>query len=176
MSGPAPDLHVLTWVDGLVAVCLVLPAIRGWQSGIVPGLLRLGGILGGAWIGWAFTPELQGFALRLVPGLSGATVPWFCAVGCAVLGWGAGGLAGWLWHRSTRDNPVGWLDRLAGAALGLGKGAIFVVVLLAAVQVAMPSTRASIHKAQVGRMELLPLVESVATWGVRAVRERRVFP
>jgi uncharacterized membrane protein required for colicin V production len=176
MSAVPADLHALGWVDGLVVLCLAVPTIRGWQTGIVPGLLRLGGIVGGAWIGWAFTPELKGIALRLVPGLVPSTVPWFCALGCALLGWGAGGFAGWLWNRSTRDNPVGWIDRGSGAALGLAKGAALVVVLLAAVQAAIPSARADIRSSQTGRLEVLPFIESVASWGLRAVRERRVIP
>lgn len=176
MSAVPADLHALGWVDGLVALCLAVPAIRGWQTGIVPGLLRLGGILGGAWMGWAFTPELKDHALRLVPGLGPSTAPWFCALASALLGWGVGGLAGWLWNRSTRDNPVGWIDRGSGAVLGLAKGAALVVVLLAAAQVAIPSARSDIRTSQVGRLELLPMVESVASWGLRAVRERRLIP
>lgn len=166
----------LSWIDGLVALCLVLPAIRGWQSGIVPGLLRLAGIVGGAAAGWTFHEALQPLVLKVFAHLPAAAMPWVCALVGALVGWNLGTLAGWLWRRSTKDDPVGWLDRAAGAGLGLAKGAGFVLVLLSAIQVALPGMREQIQSSFAGRHAVAPVVETMASWGLRQWRERRGAP
>lgn len=169
-------MNSLSWIDGLVALCLVLPAIRGWQSCIVPGLLRLGGIVGGAAAGWTFSDSLQPLVHQVFAHLPMAAMPWVCAVVCALVGWNLGTLAGWLWKRSTQDDPVGWVDRAAGAGLGLAKGAGFVLVLLSALQTALPGMRSQIQASFVGRQAVAPLVESLASWGLRHFRERAGTP
>ena len=166
----------LSWIDGLVALCLVLPAIRGWQSGIVPGILRLLGIVGGAAAGWIFSDALQPLVLKVFANLPVVAMPWICAGLCALLGWNLGTLAGWLWRRSTKDDPVGWIDRAAGSALGLAKGAGFVLVLLSAIQTALPGMRSQIRSSFVGSHAIAPMVESLATWGLRQWRERGGAP
>jgi len=165
-----------TWIDGLVAFCLVMPAIRGWQSGLVPGLLRLGGLVAGAAAGWTFAEPLQVWVLRVFPHLPHTAMPWICALLCAVVGWNLGALFGWLWRRSTKDDPIGWIDHIAGMALGLVKGAAFVLVLLAAIQTTMPGTRAEIHNSLVGSRALGPVIESVAVWGGKQLHDRKVLP
>lgn len=166
----------LSWIDGLVAFCLVMPAIRGWQSGIVPGLLRLGGIAGGAALGWIFADTLQPLVLKVFANLPLSAMPWICAVLCALVGWNLGTLAGWFWRRSTKDDPVGWIDRAAGMGLGLAKGAGFVLVLLSAIQTALPGMRAQIQDSFVGSHAVAPMVESLASWGMRHWREQRGAP
>lgn len=169
-------MNSITWIDGLVAICLFLPALRGWQSGLVPGLLRLGGIILGGAAGWFFAGSLQGLVLRFLPHLPVGAMPWICATLCALIGWNLGALAGWFWRRSTKDDPIGWIDRFAGLVLGMAKGAAFVMVLLAAIQTALPGMRAQIRASLVGSHAVAPLVESVAAWGARQLRERKVFP
>lgn len=163
----------VSWIDGLVGICLVLPAIRGWQSGIVPGLLRLAGIVGGAAAGWFFADTLQPLVLKVFANLPVAAMPWICAAVCALVGWNLGTLAGWFWRRSTKDDPVGWIDRLAGMGLGIAKGAAFVLVLLSAIQTALPGMRTQIQESYVGSRAVAPLVESIAGWGMRQWRNQQ---
>lgn len=166
----------LSWIDGLVAFCLVMPAIRGWQSGIVPGLLRLGGLVAGAAAGWTFADVLAPLILKVFENLPLAAMPWICAALSALVGWNLGTLVGWLWRRSTKDDPLGWIDRVAGMFLGLAKGAAFVLVLLSAIQTALPGMRAQIRSSFVGSHAVAPMVESLATWGMRQLRDHRGSP
>lgn len=159
-------MNGISWIDGLVAVCLVVPAIRGWQSGLVAGLLRLAGILGGAVIGWML-PFAHALCHRLRPELPISVLPWLCAFLGAILGWFLGILCAWLWRRFTKEEPVGWIDRGVGLVLGFSKGAVFVLVLLAAIQTALPGMRSQIRNSWAGRQALAPVVEYVASWGGR---------
>lgn len=160
-----------SWIDGLVVFCLVVPAIRGWRSGLVAGVLRLGGILIGLAMGWML-PLAHDVCHRFRPGLSEGALPWVCAFVGAILGWIAGILAGWLWMRFTKDEPIGWADRAAGLALGLSKGAVFVLVLLAAIQTALPVMRTQIRASWTGRHALAPLVECAASWAGRHLHKQ----
>ena len=62
-------MSAITWVDGLVAFCLVIPGIRGWQSGLVAGLLRLAGVIVGMFLGWKL-PGAHGLVQGWWPGMS----------------------------------------------------------------------------------------------------------
>ncbi|MCB9496097.1 MAG: CvpA family protein [Fibrobacteria bacterium] len=170
------DLAGFSWIDGLLALCLLVPAIRGWQTGLVPGLLRLGGVVGGALVGWFQAPLVTG----LVPDGVGlppeAALPWVAALGCAVLGWVVGIVAGWAWRRSTKGDPIGWLDRVAGGVLGAAKGAAFALVFLAVLQTSLPATRPHLQHSLVGSQAVAPLVHRLASLGTELLHSEGGAP
>lgn len=159
-------MSVVSWIDGLVLFCLAIPAIRGWQSGIVSGVLRLAGLLVGGTLGWTL-PVVHGLAQGWRPELPTASLPWICAFACALLGWLLGAVVAWIWRRSTRDQPVGWVDRIAGLALGLSKGAAFTLILLASIQTALPAMRSQIRSSWTGAHAVAPAVDRLSAWGLR---------
>jgi len=156
----------ISWVDGLVAFCLVIPGIRGWQSGLVAGLLRLAGLLVGLFLGWKL-PAAHALVHGWWPAMSGPSLPWIGAFLGGVAGWFVGAVAAWIWHRSTRGQPIGWLDRTAGLALGISKGALFVLVLLSCIELSLPGMRSQIRASWVGKNALAPVLEVLSTWGSR---------
>lgn len=161
-------MNAFSWIDGLVAFCLVMPAIRGWQTGLVSGLLRLAGILLGALLGWTLT-SVHGVFHMWRPEVPVGSLPWISALVCAVAGWVVGSVAAWLWWRATKDQPVGWFDRIAGMALGLSKGAVFCLILLAGIQTAMPPMRAQVRQSWVGSHAVAPIVERISSWGAKHI-------
>lgn len=162
-------MSAFSWIDGLVLFCLAIPAIRGWQSGIVSGLLRLAGLLVGGALGWTL-PVVHDLFHGWRPEFPAVSLPWICAFLCAILGWLVGAIAAWFWRRSTRDQPVGWIDRLAGLALGLSKGAAFTLILLASIQTALPAMRTQIRSSWTGAHAVAPVVDWLSAWGARRLR------
>lgn len=162
-------MSAITWVDGLVAFCLVIPGIRGWQSGLVAGLLRLAGVIVGMFLGWKL-PGAHGLVQGWWPGMSPMALPWVAAMTGGVAGWIVGAIAAWIWRRSTRGQPIGWIDRTAGLALGVSKGALFVLVLLSCIELSLPGMRSQIRTSWVGRMALAPVIEGLSAWGTRHLR------
>lgn len=159
----------ISWVDGLVVFCLVMPGIRGWQSGLVAGLLRLAGVLAGAFLGWKL-PGAHVLVHGWWPEIPAQALPWSCALLGAIAGWVVGSIIAWIWRRSTRGQPIGWIDRVAGLALGLSKGAIFVLVLLSCIETALPGMRSQIRSSWVGKKAVAPMVEQMSAWGARHLR------
>jgi membrane protein required for colicin V production len=127
----------------LVAALVLLGALRG----LVRDIAVLAGIIAGAWLAWSYGAAVgHWLAFMAVPG------PWAGFLGYAVtflsvviLAALVGGLVSRLMHKT----PLGWLDRLLGAGLGLGKGLLLVWAIVSACLLVSPEGAAVVRSSPV---------------------------
>ena len=128
-------MSLLDWIIVTIVVVSVFSAAR---SGLVVEVCSLGGAILGLllacwnyqrllpWLGrWVYPLELT----RIVAFI-------MIALGTMI----AAGLLGRMMRWSLRMVGLGWLDRLAGAAFGLVKGAVLSVILIVAITAFAPRT------------------------------------
>jgi membrane protein required for colicin V production len=122
----------MTWVDYAVAAIVLSSALLGWWRGAVYEVLSLA-----AWIAAALAAKA--FAAGVAPHMPGPdaakTAMAFAVVFVAVLM--AGGIVAWGLSKLVKWIGLGWLDRLAGTAFGLLRGAL--IVLAAVLMAGMTS-------------------------------------
>lgn len=115
----------MNWVDIGIIVVLVLAAISGWRSGMIPGLVLLGGILIGTAIAGRYAQPLGNL---LLSNHGHAKVAGFAIIiGLAVLvTWPLG-----IWLQNVAHALwLGWVDRLGGVVLGVAVSLLLLSVLL----------------------------------------------
>lgn len=156
----------MNWIDAIVALGLIWPAVAGFRAGLVSGLLRsLCLVLGGVG-GILLVPTVAPWTIQNL-GLPPLAAPAASVGFGALLGWTVGRLAAMWWKRATIDNPIGWMDRTGGAVLGLLKGTILVTIFLAALAVVAPRLGIQAELERSGVAHLLKPVEQWLEAGVR---------
>lgn len=118
-------MTVLDWV--LVVVWLGL-ALGGFWKGAVRLIFSGGGLIAGLWIALVAGDDLQAVLDPMVD------IEWLAAVLARVLPVllcaGLALLAGWGMERSLEALKLGWLNRLAGAALAAAVAAVLLGMLV----------------------------------------------
>jgi len=106
----------MTGVDIIIAGLALIFGLVGFARGFFVGVLSLAGFIAGAWLGTRFGPQL------LADGNRSPYAPLFGLFGALVAGTiisaGAEGIAGRM-RASIRSSPLGALDGLLGAGLGV---------------------------------------------------------
>lgn len=117
-------------VDAVVALVVLVWAIRGFRAGTIAQVFSLAGLFAGLivvvsvekWVGahWQGARPIAVFwVLRwLIALLAGSSL-------AALVQWWGESLG-----ESVREGPLGWLDGAAGAVVGAVVGAVFVLVLV----------------------------------------------
>jgi membrane protein required for colicin V production len=126
-------MNALDWV---IVTILIVSVLSAAKTGLVVQVCSLAGAAAGLILAcWNYQ--------RPLPWLSGwirppalAEVVSFLLIALATMV--AAGLLGRLLRWSIRSIGLGWLDRLAGAAFGLAKGAVIVLILVVALAAFAP--------------------------------------
>lgn len=153
----------MNWIDFLVSGLVLLPAISGFRNGLIAGLLRGIGIVAGIGLAIWKMPLLMDVGVTTL-GCQKSTVPLFVLALGVVAGWVVGMLAGWAWKKTTEGTEIGFADRAAGFAVGVVKGSLLALAILAALTIAMPKMRGQLQASWTGRHALEPAVKSTRAW------------
>jgi uncharacterized membrane protein required for colicin V production len=153
----------MNWIDFLVSALVLIPAISGFRNGLIAGLLRGVGILGGVGLVIWKMPLLTNVGVTTL-GCQKSTVPLLVLAFGVVAGWLLGTLAGWAWKKASQGTEIGFADRAAGFAVGALKGSLLALVVLAGMTIAMPSIRPQVQQSWIGRHAVDPAVKSTRTW------------
>jgi len=153
----------MNWIDFLVSGLVLMPAISGFRNGLIAGLLRAAGILAGLALAVWKMPLLTNIGMTTL-GCQKSTVPFFVLAFGIVGGWLLGTLAGWAWKKASDGTEIGFADRAAGFAVGMVKGSLLALAILAALTIAMPAMRGQLQASWTGRHALEPAVKSTRTW------------
>ncbi len=140
----------MTWLDWVLLIVWLGLALSGFWKGAVRVVFGLGGFLAGILLAVAAGPNL---AARL----QGALGAQWLAEGlarllplliCVLLGF----LAGWGFERTLQALHLGWLNRLAGAALAGVAGALLLGVLLLTGSQVSPAWAETCQRSEVARI------------------------
>ena len=125
-------------IDALLLVFLVPFALRGWWRGLLREFSALAGLIGGVLVAVAFAPAIAAAVVErgLLPPLA-ADVAAFLGVFLGV--YIVASLIGRLADGLARTLLLGGLNRMAGIAFGLAKGAVLLGFGLSLLQRLVPS-------------------------------------
>lgn len=131
-------LHIMSVLDWIILAILVISTLTAAHNGIIVEVFSLGGLLLGlllaCWNYQRLLPWVMAWGVKLAVAKVIAFI--VIAVGVMILA----GILGRIIRWSVRFVGLGWLDSLAGAAFGLVKGAVLVVVMLVALLAFVPKT------------------------------------
>jgi membrane protein required for colicin V production len=131
-------LHIMSVLDWIIVAILVISTLAAAHSGIIVEVFSLGGLLLGLLLACWNYQRLLPWLMAWGVGLAVAKVIAFLVIALGVMI--LAGLFGRIIRWSVRFVGLGWLDSLAGAAFGLVKGAVLVVVMLVALLAFIPQT------------------------------------
>jgi len=126
-------------VDIAILVLVVLSAALGFRSGLIQSIFSLVGLIAGiAVASWHY----KEFAAKLTPyfhrkGVDEAIA--YCAIAITVMA--VAGIMGLLLKKLIHGVGLGWVDKLAGLAFGLLRGALLVTLCIVALAAFFPDTR-----------------------------------
>lgn len=124
------------WVDTLALACFCIPLLSGLRDGLIAGLLKTGFLLAGVLLGIPFAPKVAVELGTFLPA-SLRMVSAFLLIVAAC--WLLGRAVAWVWQTTLGFTPLGWIDRLLGVLLGVVKGLLFAVGMMAMLLFAFPS-------------------------------------
>lgn len=128
----------MSLLDWVIVTILIVSTLAAARSGIIVEVCSLGGLLLGlllaCWNYQRLLPWVMSWGTRLAVAKVVAFI--VIALGVMILA----GLLGRIIRWSVRFVGLGWLDFLAGAAFGLVKGAVLVVVMIVALLAFLPGT------------------------------------
>lgn len=114
----------MNWLDGVIIINLALSTWGGWGRGFARTVMPIIGLLAGWLLASRYYPGVAE-RLPLSPEWAAKGAASLLIVAVAVA---AASLLGWLVSRFLSLTPLGWADRIAGAALGLGLGGLTAAV------------------------------------------------
>lgn len=128
----------MSLLDWIIVIILVVSTLAAARSGIIVEVCSLGGLILGLLLAcWNYQRLLPWVMAWGIDNAIAKVVAFIViALGVMILA----GLLGRIIRWSVRFVGLGWLDRLAGAAFGLVKGAVVVVVMLVALLAFVPRT------------------------------------
>lgn len=128
----------MSLLDWVILAILIVSTLAAARSGIIVEIFSLGGLLLGLLLACWNYQRLLPWVMSWGAGESVGKVIAFIviALGIMILA----GILGRIIRWSIRFVGLGWLDMLAGAAFGLVKGAVLVVVMIVALLAFVPRT------------------------------------
>lgn len=137
------------WVDTLAVACFCVPLLSGLRDGLVAGLLKTGFLLAGLLLGVPFAPRVAALLGTFLP-VNLRLVAAFLLIVLAC--WILGRAVAWIWQTTLGFTPLGWIDRLLGVVLGLCKGLLFALAMMALLLFAFPtdSVRQGVERSFLG--------------------------
>jgi membrane protein required for colicin V production len=119
----------MNWVDIIIAVILVIGLARGFANGFVRGLFGLAALVLGIVIAAGNYEQVQDVMLSSLPvaGVMQSILAFMIVFVIVLL---LVSIVGRLISKALKLASLGWLDRLAGAVLGVFMSCLFIAVLL----------------------------------------------
>jgi membrane protein required for colicin V production len=117
----------MNWLDIVILVLIVVPAIAGLKFGIIKILFTVAGIIIGVVLAGQFSGSLAG-SLTFISDPRWAEIAAFAFIMIAVLI--LAGVAAGLLSSVLSAILLGWVNRLGGAVLGIVMGGIFCGAIL----------------------------------------------
>lgn len=114
--------------DVVIIVVLLIGFFSGIGRGFVRGLMGLVALVVGIMVASGTYQRLAGSALSFIPGDKGPEIVSFAVIFLVVVL--LVGLIGRIISRALRQVSLGWLDRLAGAILGIVVASVILSVIL----------------------------------------------
>ena len=118
----------MNWIDIVIIIALIVPALIGLWQGFVKTLLSLVGLIVGVIVASNFYEALAG-VLTFISNPSIANIVAFIIILLAVMAIAA--IIAAVLRAILKAIMLGWADRLAGAVLGFFFGAVFIGGVLA---------------------------------------------
>ncbi|HTX40671.1 MAG TPA: CvpA family protein [Acidobacteriaceae bacterium] len=126
-------------IDWLIVVVLIVSVLSAARAGLMVEIFSLAGLALGlllaSWDYQRLVPWCSSWVHS--PGMAQAAAFLLIALGVMVLAALAGRVVRW----SVRSIGLGWADRIAGAAFGLVKGCVLVMIVVMAVAAFAPQAR-----------------------------------
>ncbi|MCW5892104.1 MAG: CvpA family protein [bacterium] len=143
-------------LDIVLIGLLVVAAVRGFFRGLLREVFGLGGLVGGLYLAGRHAEELAPQVAAALD-ISVILAKLVAGTGIVLVAWIVGGLLGRIADRLARAVLLGPLNRVAGIAAGVAKGAAALGLALVFVQRAAPESevKVEIDRSPVAR----PLVE-----------------
>lgn len=137
--------------DLVILIVLLVGFVTGLARGFVRGVMGLAGLVLGMMLAAGNYGRLAEYAPSFIPGESGAEIASFIVIFLVVVV--LVGVVARIIARALRLAALGWLDRLAGAALGVVMAAVVAgVFLLVAVMAGFQDERILVESATAPRV------------------------
>jgi membrane protein required for colicin V production len=120
----------MNWLDIGILVFLVISAIGGFATGLIKTVFSLAGLIVGIALAGRMYEWLSGY-LGFIPGDSGPRIAAFIIIFLAVMI--IASVLGAILTKVISFIMLGWINRLAGAVLGVFLGATFIAAILAVI-------------------------------------------
>jgi len=155
-------MNGLDWV--LIGIG-ILGVLRGLWRGAVSQIFGILGVLGGFLVATHYHQSLAVQLARGFPKLTGAAVISFIAL--FFLTWLCVAMVGYMVAKVLRTGGLGFMDRVLGAGVGLGKAVLSAIILISILTLFV-SPRSAI----LSQSRLAPQVQEIAQFMVMAAPER----
>lgn len=128
----------MSLLDWIIVVIMVVSVLSAARSGLVVEVCSLGGaVLGLVLACWNYQRLLPWLDHWIYPASLTKIVAFLIiAIGTMI----AAGILGRIVRWSLRMVGLGWLDRLAGAAFGVVKGAVLILIMIVAITAFAPTS------------------------------------
>jgi membrane protein required for colicin V production len=127
----------MNFLDCILIGILAFTLVRGFMHGLIREVAAVLGMLAGFVVAGHFHPVLAGILGSRFPLLPSVDLIAYGLVFVAT--WLAFVLVGFLASKAARAFRLGWTDRFLGAFVGLVKGTLAAVVLIAGLTLVLPS-------------------------------------
>ena len=119
----------MNWLDIVIIVVVALATLMGWRMGVLRAATTLAGLIGGVYLASVYHNQARDLIGSFTNNESAATMGGYALVFVVVMV--AAFIAGSIVRRLLRLIFLGWLDSLAGAALGflLSVGVLMAVLI-----------------------------------------------
>jgi membrane protein required for colicin V production len=163
-------MNILDWI--LIGIG-ILAVIRGIWRGAVSQIFGIVGVLGGFLLAAHHYQTLASQLTHSFPKLSGAGPVSFGLI--FLLTWVCVGLLGYLVAKLLHLGGLGFMDRLLGAVVGLGKAAITAAILISILTVFISPNNPAVTQSEVAPhvQALARLLVATAPLSVRATFEQK---
>jgi len=151
-------------LDWILASLGLLCIGRGAWRGAVSQVFGIAGALGGFFLASHFYGKLTVQLSNAFPGLSG--VPFISFIILFVLTWFCLGMIGFFLARLLHRGGLGFMDRLLGAIVGLGKALVLAIIIISILTFFVQPTKSFLLQSR-----LAPYVQEAARFVILATPE-----
>lgn len=128
----------MSLLDWIFIAILIISTLTAVLSGFIVEVFSLGGLILGLVLAYWNFPRVLPYVLAWGLPQNAAIIVAFAVIALATMIFSV--ILGHILRKSVRLVGLGWLDRLAGAAFGLVKGAVLVLVVIVVLMAFMPKS------------------------------------
>ena len=157
----------MTVFDYIILVILVFFIIKGYRQGFVKQAMAFIGMAAGLVLAWKFYPFVSAYGIKL--GIS-STISMI--VSFILIYWLVqviSHLLGNVLHKTLKAIFFGWLNKIAGGALGMVEGALLVVIIL--VLISFTPLREPVLNVESGKAPIVKILKKIASPFSQKIKE-----